>query len=47
MTEEEDKDNYGNKGLFVHEDKFNLGLLFNGENEDYKEFITYNELDPN
>lgn len=45
ITEEENKDNFGNKGCFMHQPDFKLGLLFEGADKDYETFITHHNLD--
>ncbi len=41
---EENKDAFGNKGCFVHNEKFKLCLLFEGQESDYVNFVTHHEL---
>ena len=47
LKEEEDVDNFGNKGWFEHKDEFQLLVLFEGSGEDYKKVLSHHGLDPN
>ena len=44
INEEENKDNFGNKGFFEHQKDFKLGMLFEGHDEDYLEFMKHHNL---
>ncbi len=47
LTEEEDVDNFGNKGWFQHSDDFQVIVLFEGSGDDYKKVMAHHNLDPN
>ena len=44
IKEEENIDNFGNKGVFCHCDKFKLGFIFEGKDDKYEEFISHHKL---